>query len=278
MKQLVKSPWLRLLLSPLLILVLAMSLLLACQRHLIFFPDSLPPTANLQQTGADEQVYMDTEDGETIHALWFETDSPHDSYTLLYFHGNAGNVVSWAPVARRFQNMGLNVLLVDYRGYGKSSGSISEDGLYLDGRAAYRALQHRQIDPDKIIVHGRSLGAAVATELATARPIAGLVLETPFTHLGDMARDLYKVRPPSWLLRFEFDNLSRAAHIDTPTWVVHGTDDGIVPIDHGRAVYKALDNPWRMTVIDGGGHNDLMSFPHYQRDFLAFLDHLGESP
>ena len=274
MKQLVKSPWFRLTLIPLLGLALLMSFLLACQRHLIFFPEDLSEHQNLQDTGADDEVFIQTEDGVTIHALWFEHDPVETSPTLLYFHGNAGNVVSWAPVARRFQAMGLNVLLVDYRGYGKSEGTISERGLYRDGRAAYRALRHRQIEPQRIIVHGRSLGAAVATEVATTYPVAGVVLETPFTHLGDMARDLYRIRPPSWLLRFEFDNLERAPDIDAPTWVVHGTNDAIVPTDHGRAVYDALSNPWHLTIIDGGDHNNLMSFPDYQRDFQRFLDHL----
>ena len=241
------------------------------QHRLIFFPDRLDKDEDLSWTGASEEVFVTTEDGARIHGLFFE--APRKSRgVVLYFHGNAGSVASWYQVALRLNHHDVDVFLVDYRTYGKSRGDLSEQGLYFDGEATYQYLIDRGYAPEEIVVHGRSLGGAVATWVTKKYPVGGLILETPFTDLPSLARDLYRIGLPQRLFRFRFDNLSRASDIDAPTWVVHGTEDGIVPLEHGRQVYEELPEAWKFTVIDGGGHNDLMSFEEYSRDLISFYD------
>ncbi len=247
------------------------------QEQLIFFPDSIDPDEDLAWTGADEEVFVEADDGAQIHALLFETDGEARG-VVLYFHGNAGSVASWYRIGPQLNRHGLDVLLVDYRTYGKSTGEMSEEGLYLDGQATYEHLVDRGYRPESIIVHGRSLGSAVATRVATDYPVGAVVLETPFTNLGNLAGDLYPIPVPGWLLQYQFDNLGRAGDIEVPTWVVHGTEDQIVPVDHGRQIYDALEEPKQLTIIEGGGHNNLMSFTDYDRELAAFVDGVTDEP
>lgn len=263
--------------------IVAVSLiaLLGCagwlQQRLIFFPDHIDEQEDLSWTGGEE-VFVEADDGARIHGLLFEADGDPRG-VVLYFHGNAGSVASWYQVGHRLVDYGVDVFLVDYRTYGKSSGEMSEQGLYLDGEATYRYLvDDRAVDPERIVVHGRSLGSTVATHVAEQSPVAGVVLETPFTDLRALARDLYPFLPvPEWLVEFEFDNQTRSAGIDAPTWVVHGTEDEIVPPQHGEAIYESLAHGWELTMIDGGHHNNLMTFAAYRRDLQRFFNEvLGE--
>ena len=256
-------------------LLVAVVALVGCagwlQEQLIFFPEHLDEDADLSWTGATEEVFLDTEDGARIHGLFFE--APHTSRgVVLYFHGNAGSVASWYEVAARLVHYDVDVLLIDYRTYGKSTGDLSEPGLYQDGDAAYEHLRSRGYEPESIVVYGRSLGGAVATHVASEYPVAGVALETPFTDLYQLALDLYPFPLPQSIFRYSFDNKMRAPTIEAPAWVVHGTSDSIVPVEHGREVYEALANPWKMTIIEGGGHNDLMGFDDHDRDLTLFFD------
>ena len=241
------------------------------QHRLIFFPDRLDKDEDLSWTGASEEVFVTTEDGARIHGLFFEAPETSQG-VVLYFHGNAGSVASWHQVAQRLVGHDVDVFLVDYRSYGKSRGDLSEQGLYFDGQATYEHLRERGYAPEEILVHGRSLGSAVATWVAVEYPVAGLVLETPFTDLKSLARDIFPIGFPERLFRYHFDNMGRARHIDVPTWVVHGTRDDIVPIGHGQLVYEELPRAWKFTVIEGGGHNNLMTFDDYRRDLTAFYE------
>ena len=241
------------------------------QDQLIFFPETIDDDEDLSWTGASEEVFVEAEDGARIHGLYFEPSQPARG-VVLFFHGNAGSVATWYQVARRLTRFGVDVFLIDYRTYGKSTGEMSEQGLYFDGDATYEHLIERGHDPESIVVHGRSLGAVVATHVATEHDVGAVILETPFTDLPSLADDLYPVPIPGWLLTYRFDNLSRAPHIDAPTWVVHGTDDEIVPVEHGRQIYDALPQRRHITILDGGRHNNLMSFTDYQQQLEYFLD------
>lgn len=251
--------------------VSAMGCMSLFQDRLIFFPEPLDEDQDLGWTGASEEVFLDTRDGARIHGLLFDA-SEQSRGVVLYFHGNAGNVASWHQVATALERYDVDVLLIDYRTYGKSRGDLSEKGLYYDGEAAYEELLRRDYDPGEIIVHGRSLGSAVATWVAYHHEVGGLVLETPFTDLVNLARELFPIGFPERLFRYRFDNMERVSEIDVPAWVVHGTKDEIVPTGHGQLVYEQLPNAWKMTIIDGGGHNNLMNFSEYERDLTAFYD------
>ena len=181
------------------------------QDGMLYLPDL--PSRELEATPKEigleyREVRMETEDGETLHGWYVPADDARA--TLLFFHGNAGNISHRLTSLSQMNSLGLNVLIFDYRGYGKSSGKPSEEGLYRDGRAAWRYLAERlDTENGATILFGRSLGGGVATRLALEINPAGLVLESPFTSVPDMAADLYPMLPARWLSRNRFDNLKR---------------------------------------------------------------------
>jgi fermentation-respiration switch protein FrsA (DUF1100 family) len=205
-----------------------------------------------QQIGA-EDVQMRTEDGVQLHG-WF-VRVPDSRLVTLHLHGNAGNVTHRAAAAMHILQAGSSVLLLDYRGYGRSAGSPSERGLYADARAGYDFLRKLGYEPKNIVLHGESLGTAVATKLATERECAGLVLEAPFPSARAMAGHVLPLLGP--LLTWGFDTRSRIAAVRCPVMVIHGDRDSIIPYRFGKQVYDAAPEPKSMWTINGGDHNDM---------------------
>lgn len=196
------------------------------------------------------------EDGVRIHA-WF---APADSAiaTLVMSHGNAGNISHRIEIIRRLQNTGFNVLMFDYRGYGKSEGSPSEEGIYKDGAAAYDyAALIPGVDPKKIFLWGTSLGGAVAVDVATRRPAAGLILESTFSSARDVARTAYPFLPVHLVLRTRLDSFEKIRQIRIPVLIIHGDRDSIIPIGLGRKLFEAANDPKEFFVIAGADHNDV---------------------
>lgn len=226
------------------------------QRHLLFFPSAtygFSPT----EAGLDyEQVWIDTEDGERLHA-WFIPAGRESGAegTVLFFQGNAGNKATRVPLARELSGAGYNVLLVDYRGYGQSTGQPSEQGLYADVMASWRFLtDERRTAPGDIVIFGRSLGGGPATWLATQVEARALLLESTFTSVPDVAAHHYPFLPVRWLSRFQFDSLSRIAEVDMPVHVIHGRTDEVVPFEHGKTLHDAARKPKTFTAT-GDTHN-----------------------
>jgi hypothetical protein len=175
---------------------------------------------------------------------------------LLWFYGNAENVAALGPLLRDFQPPGTALLVVDYPGYGGSAGRSTEAGLYEAADAAYAALARRpEVDARRIYVYGRSLGSAVATHTAVRHPVAGLILESPFTSARAMARHLYRFLPPLHL-RLALDNLAHIRRVHCPVLVFHGTADRLVPTAMGMQVAAAAAGPVEVVLIQGAGHND----------------------
>jgi fermentation-respiration switch protein FrsA (DUF1100 family) len=175
---------------------------------------------------------------------------------LLWFYGNGETIAAIWPIVRAFQPPGTAVLVVDYPGYGGSAGRATEAGLYAAADAAYGALVVRpDVDAARIFVYGRSLGSAAATWVAARHPVAGLILESPFTSAAAMARQLYALLPP-FILRLSLDNLGRMRQIHCPVLVFHGDADRLVPTAMGRAVAAAAAGPVELVLIHGAGHND----------------------
>jgi hypothetical protein len=230
-----------------------------------------------------EDVRFDTADGVTLHG-WF-VPAPRARWTLLFFHGNAGNVSHRLETLALLHELGESVLLFDYRGYGQSEGAPSEAGLVRDAEAAWRYLtQTRGIDAGRIVLMGRSLGGAVAAQLARRRPAAGLVLESTFTSVPELAGDLYPWLPARALARVRLDTLYAVRRLELPLLVVHSETDEIVPVAHGRRLYEAASAPKQWLAIDGG-HNDgfLRSRGRYRAGLDGFLESLpleapGEAP
>jgi fermentation-respiration switch protein FrsA (DUF1100 family) len=244
-----------------LVVVAVMGILLALlwgfQRRLIYLPSasSVPPAAEVIDGARD--VTLRTTDGLRLGAWLVPADDPERGMTVLVANGNAGDRSLRAPLAEALAAEGLAVLLFDYRGYGANPGSPTERGLARDVRAAYRFLVDQAgVPPDRILYYGESLGAAVVTELATEHPPAGLVLRSPFVDLAAVGRVHYPFLPIGTLLRDRYPLAHYLEQVNTPTTVVYGTRDSIVPPEQSRAVTDAASGATRIVRIVGADHND----------------------
>jgi uncharacterized protein len=227
-------------------------------RELVMTPQSVGLTY--------DEVYFTAADGTGLHG-WFVPGQP-GAPVILFFHGNAGNISHRVDNLRLFhRHLGVAVFIIDYRGYGNSTGKISENGTYADARGALNWLHDKGWDNDRIIYFGRSLGAAVATQLAAEHQPAGLVLESPFTSVTAMGRRhnpiLYFLL--GWLLQSEYDTLSRIDQLDTPLLLFHGTHDTIVPAKMGQEIFARANEPKTLHLIEGAGHNDTLA--HGQQEY-----------
>lgn len=232
------------------------------EKRLIFHPDRSNDSTTPDVYGIEyDDVTFRTEDGLNLNG-WFvpgKKSSPDvDLHTLLWFHGNAGNINRRLDnIKMIYDRVPVNVFIIDYRQYGKSEGKVSEQGTYIDARAALAYLHSRkEINQEKIIFFGRSLGSAVAVELALKEKCCALILETPFTSIEEMGKMLYPFLPVSLLLKTRYDSLSKIGDIKVPILVMHGDQDKLVPIEHGRELYEAANEPKEFYTIPGAGHND----------------------
>jgi len=225
---------------------------------LVYFPDRElygdPADVGLAFT----DMTIPTEDGERLHAWWIPTRATPARAHVLFFHGNAGNISHRLAHAAALSAASLDVLLVDYRGYGRSTGRPSEEGLYRDARASLAALKSGgAVDPSRVLLMGESLGGAVALHLALESPPRGCVLQSTFTSLRDVGREHYPAAL-SALAGDAYPSLRRIASLRAPLLVIHGDADEIVPLAHGRALFAAAPEPKRLLVVPGAGHNDLV--------------------
>lgn len=226
------------------------------QSRLIFLPNVAG--RDVVATPADvglsfREVSISTSDGKVLHAWWLP--HPHPRAALLFSHGNAGNISHRLESLRLFHDLGFEVLIYDYRGYGQSTGSPGEAGLYLDGKAALRWLVDTEdIALTDVVVFGRSMGAAVAARLASENPVAALILESGFTSVPDMAQELYWWLPARWMARIRLPTQEFLSDSRQPTLVVHSRDDEIVPFSHGQRLYEAAPEPKQLLVL-AGSHN-----------------------
>lgn len=244
-----------------------------------FFQDQLiyHPSSSIYQTPADhgmdyEEVWLDTDDGERIHGWFVKADNPKG--TLLFFHGNAGNNADRVQSIEQFISIGVNVFIIDYRGYGKSSGSPSEEGLYEDARTAMRYLtDEREIPFFEIVIFGRSLGGAVAAWLAEQERAAGLILESSFTSLVDMGISAYPWLPVRWLLTDRYKTIDRMENLDLPVLIAHSPSDGVVPYEQGEQLYNAANQPkeWLEMQGDHGG-GWIATGQHYLNRMEEFIN------
>ena len=190
---------------------------------------------------------------------WF-LSAPGESpaAVLLWAHGNAGNIIHRLEPLAQLHRHGLSVFLFDYRGYGRSEGIPSEEGLYLDMVAAYdHLLNERKIPTARIIAYGTSLGAAVAGELARQRPVAGLILEASFPSVEAVARSAFRGLPAHLFVQARYELARRLRDVHVPVLVLHGERDGMIPFKLGRAVFDAANEPKEFVTIPGADHNDL---------------------
>ncbi len=229
-------------------------LLTSCQSKLIWFPGR-PGGVTPRDEGLEfENLTLKTQDGEQLHA-WFLPAKGEPRGALLLSHGNAGTIEDRLDIARFFVESRVSVLLYDYRGYGSSTGSPSEDGTYADGRAAWKALvEQRGFAPARILLYGESLGGGIAVELATEVKSAGLILHDTFSSLDDAAAYHYPWLPVRWLLRTHYANLSKIGRVTTPLFLIHSPDDEVIPFEQGQKLFAAAAEPKEL-LVTAGGHN-----------------------
>ncbi|SCZ59344.1 alpha/beta hydrolase [Thiohalomonas denitrificans] len=252
-------------------LVVLMYLLQSRLVHLPHIPGrtlvTTPATLGLEY----DSVELVTEDRIRLHGWFVPAEKARG--TLLFFHGNAGNISHRLDSLQLFRQLGLNSFIIDYRGYGNSEGRPSEHGLYRDAEAAYHYLvESRDIPPERIVLFGRSLGAAVAARTARYYPAAGLIVESGFISAPELGADHYPFLPVRLLSRLQYDTRAHLVQSKVPVLVVHSRDDEIIPYRHGLALHSAAGERARLLTITGD-HNTgfLRSGERYRQGLAAFL-------
>jgi hypothetical protein len=219
------------------------------------FPEGFPPPEPYGRHVED--VWLTTLDKVRVNA-WYLPNRTSEK-VLLWFHGNAENVGYGLERLIFYSRLEINVLAVDYRGYGKSQGSPDEAGIYLDANAAYDYLiQERYIQPKNIVVFGHSLGGAVAIDLASRRECGGLIVQSSFTSAKDMARRIFRIPLLEYIPKSQFNSLAKIRRVRAPIFIVHGTWDEVVPFSMGQQLFKAAPEPKFFFPVEEAGHNDVV--------------------
>ncbi len=246
------------------------------ERSSVYFPYRGMETAPADAGMVYEDVYFETSDGIRINA-WFVPAEGEARATVLFCHGNAGNISHRLEIIGMLRGLGLNVFIFDYRGYGRSGGSPSEKGTYLDALAAYEYLRTRNdVDGKNIIIHGKSLGAAVAVELATRVSPPAVIAESGFTSVPAIGKEVYPFLPMDLVTTIKYDTKSKIGKLDMPVLIVHSTEDEIVPYHHGKELYEAATGPKELYSMKGGHNEGMLVYSgEYLRRIDAFLKKNG---
>ena len=242
------------------------------EKGIVFFPDSYfigtPADFGLEY----EDVWFTTDDNVKLHGWWVPKPG---APVFLWFHGNAGNIsYRLENVKLLVDEVGVQVFIFDYREYGKSEGNITREGTFKDAAAAYRYLtENRGIPGSDIILFGRSLGTALATDLALKNPSRALILESPFTNSQEMAK-LFAPFMFDWKPKVPYDNLGKIGAVKVPVMVIHSSHDEVIPVDMGRRVFEAAPEPKDLYIIPGAHHNDtyLVAGREYVERLRAFIE------
>lgn len=249
----------------------------ALVRKFLYYPTRLTEDAPLPPEAADaREIWMRSELGDTIHALYWPAAPGRP--TLLYLHGNAQTVFDWCLVREELEHAECGLLLIDYPGYGKSTGLPSEKALYAAGEAAYRwLLESEGIAEARIILLGKSLGGGVATELAHNHEPLGLVLESTFRSIPAVIRNLVPILPQNSLLREErYASIDKIGEVRCPVFVIHGDHDELIPLREGTLLYEAAAEPKQLWVVPHADHNDvsMIAGPEYGERLREWVDRI----
>ena len=253
------------------------------EKQFVFFPEpevvSTPAQADLRF----EDIYLTSPDGLKLHG-WF-LPAPDDStgpetQTWLWFHGNGGNIgTRVGQLERAHRLLGVHQFIFDYRGYGRSEGKPSEQGTYLDARAARQYLEQRpDVDPDRIVYFGHSLGAAVAIELAVSQPPAGMALIAPFSSIRDMAKLALPLPLAGWIVRNRYNSVALIPKVHAPLVILHGELDEMVPHSQGVKLFEAANHPKRFVTLPDASHDNAqyVAADVMASALLEFRDGLGD--
>jgi len=242
------------------------------QERIIFQPEYLSRTHIYNFDHPFKEFFLIAKDSSELNAIHFTNSRPKG--VILYFHGNKGNLKRWGQIVLFFAKKGYDVVVMDYRGYGKSTGKISEKCLYEDAQLFYEYLL-KQYTEDQIIVYGRSLGTGIATKIASENTPSSLILETPYYNLEDVAKNWLPIFPIKSLLRYEIPTMDFIQNITCPVTIFHGTNDKVVPYNSGKRLFESLHTDTskkRMITIPNGSHNNLITFTEYLTNIDVILE------
>lgn len=233
----------------------------AGQERFIYQVSSLPAGYRFTFEASFEEIRIPTADGETINALFFQAEGKKRG-AVLYFHGNRGDLSRWGHMHHPFTERGYDVLMIDYRGYGKSTGKPSEAGLYKDGEAALQwLLQHHRIE--QVVFYGRSLGSGLAACLATRYTPKALLMETPYDALPNVIQHQVMLPLPKGIFRHQFPSHRYLSAVKCPTYILAGNRDRLIPLYLAKRLQPLLSSPSHFFVIQGAGHHNLAAFQAY---------------
>jgi uncharacterized protein len=241
-----------------------------CQRSFLYYPDTSRP--DLRGAGVEglTAVRLESEPGlEIVH--WYRPPAADDGPVVVVFHGNAGHIGHRVAKYSAFLDAGFGLFLAEYRGYGGNAGKPDETGLTADARAVMSHLVGQGIAADRLIVYGESLGGGPAVKMAVEFPVAGLVLESPFTSVADVAQAHYWYLPARWLVLDKWDSAGRITGLRAPLLIIHGESDRVVPTRFGRRLFALAPEPKQALFVPGAAHNDLFDRREVIDAVLAFV-------
>ncbi|WP_323786838.1 alpha/beta hydrolase [Psychroserpens sp.] len=239
------------------------------QEKILFLPTTLAQDYQYDFRYPFEELFLKTAEDVTINAIHFKTQNPKG--VILYFHGNAGDLSRWGIIGEHFVSLNYDVFIMDYRTYGKSKGKLSEQGFYDDAEFCYNYLLKSYTEED-IVLYGRSLGTGIATFLASKYQPKQLILETPYYSILDVAKHRFPMFPVKTLLKYEFPSNEFITNVECPILMLHGTDDTVIPYRSAEKLKGvAPEKTTSFITIEGGDHNNLISFDLYKEGIKALL-------
>jgi len=239
------------------------------QEKILFRPTILAQDYQYNFSYPFEELFLKTKDDAVINALHFK--ARNSKGVILYFHGNAGDLSRWGTITEYFVSMNYDVLVMDYRTYGKSTGVLSEEALYKDAQMCYNVLK-QTYNEDQITVYGRSLGTAIATKVAATNTPKQLILETPYYSIVDVAKSRFPFMPISYLMNYELPTYQFINDVKCNIYMFHGTNDNVVPFSSGEKLHQvAPQNRTTFTTIKNAGHNNLIDFELYHQQIKVLL-------
>jgi alpha-beta hydrolase superfamily lysophospholipase len=261
------------------VFLVAMALLSNFQARLIYYPNY--PTREVRENPGEyglsyEEVVFETSDGIRLSGWFIPADNVRG--TVLFCHGNAGNISHRMETIRVLNRLELSIFIFDYRGYGRSEGKVAEQGTYRDVEAAWSYLvEERGIPASEVILFGRSLGGSIAAWAAQNRDAKGLIVESAFTSIPDIGSHLYPFLPVRLLARFRYATIDYVVNVHCPVLVVHSIDDEMIPFEHGQRIFDAAREPKRMLELRGS-HNETVfeSGRQYENGLNEFITNLSQ--
>ncbi len=241
------------------------------QERLIFFPTYLDKNYQFRFKNCEEIYIKNNNENDKLHALLFRNKQKKSEKVVLYFHGNGGSLDSWGNVATDFTNQGYDILIVDYRTYGKSRGKISQKNLFDDAKSCFEFLKN-EYKENNITIFGRSIGTGIATYLASETKPERLILETPYYNFQSLIAHHVPFLPVFLILRYPFSSHQYIKKVNCPIYIFHGTEDKTIPYQFGKQLANSIPKENFITIAQGT-HNDLSTFPMYQQKLKEILHH-----